>query len=96
MEFMLKLYLLEDNGLRCFKPPCFSWNVTDVNTGVLTEVSRISFSDSNFAEPYEELISLCYSRPKLVEGHIEGHRSAHSDSHVTLAVDRILDDEITL
>jgi hypothetical protein len=38
------IYTLQDNGLRCFLPPCFSWNVLDSNGQLIAQVSDIDFS----------------------------------------------------
>jgi hypothetical protein len=38
------IYTIQDNGLRCFVPPCFSWNVFDTNNKLIAQVSDIDFS----------------------------------------------------
>jgi len=38
------LYTIQDNGIRCFVPPCFSWNVLDHNGQLVTTVSEVDIS----------------------------------------------------
>jgi hypothetical protein len=39
-----KVYRVRDNGLRCFVPPCFSWDVVEVASGSLTTASDIDLT----------------------------------------------------
>lgn len=39
-----KIYLVRDNGLRCFEPPCFSWDIVDVDSQNVSVVSALDIS----------------------------------------------------
>jgi hypothetical protein len=63
-------YLLRDNGLRCFVPPCFSWDVVELTTGTLTTASDVEL-DAVVGEGAEgEQL-----QQRLAEGphHVKGH-----------------------
>lgn len=38
------IYTIQDNGMRCFVPPCFSWDVFDTNGRLIAQVSDIDLS----------------------------------------------------
>jgi hypothetical protein len=38
------IYTLQDNGLRCFVPPCFSWNVINKTGQLVATVSDVDIS----------------------------------------------------
>lgn len=49
------IYTLRDNGLRCFIPPCFSWDVFDSNGQLITRVSDLDFSCLQGSSDIQEL-----------------------------------------
>jgi hypothetical protein len=54
-------YILRDNGLRCFIPPCFSWEVVEVDSNLVKTVSEVDLSElfleSNEAKKLLESLS---------------------------------------
>jgi hypothetical protein len=58
------IYTIQDNGVRCFIPPCFSWNVFDTNGQLIAQVSDIDFSFSTAKADPEEL-QACLSNEGL-------------------------------
>jgi hypothetical protein len=49
------IYTLQDNGLRCFVPPCFSWDVLDSNGQLIAKVSDVDFSYLQGSSDIQEL-----------------------------------------
>ncbi len=85
-------YRLVDNGIRCFKPPCFSWDVENIATGEKRQVSRLVFQAARSEAMTEKMTNRCYLQPNIVEGNIEGVRDPKGLSHVTLYVEETVAD----
>ena len=39
-----KIYLVRDNGLRCFTPPCFSWDIVELDSQRVGTASALDIS----------------------------------------------------
>lgn len=60
-------FILYDNGLRCFLPPCFSWDVYSIETSKLIErVSLLDISSEITGMSVEKFMS----QPHYVTGYI--------------------------
>lgn len=46
MDVILKSVVIKDNGLRCFIPPCFMYDLQDNHGRVIQTVSEISISQN--------------------------------------------------
>ncbi len=61
-------YILCDNGIRCFVPPCFSWDVYSIETRKLIErVSLLDISSKIAGMTMEQFLS----QPHCVTGYIK-------------------------
>jgi hypothetical protein len=69
-------YTLQDNGLRCFIPPCFSWDVLDSTGQLIATVSDLDFSSLQGSSDIQEL-----QIPLANEGlHVRGYAMPLSES----------------
>ena len=69
-----RVFSVRDNGLRCFVPPCFSWNLVDIETGEVFTVSELNFEKltTNNSE-VEEIASNLSSGRFNARGHMEAY-----------------------
>lgn len=59
-----EVYTIKDNGIRCFVPPCFSWNVFDVTGKLVAQVSDVVYSSApEKGDP--KLLKLCFEKNGL-------------------------------
>jgi hypothetical protein len=63
------IYTIQDNGLRCFVPPCFSWNVLDTNGQLIAQVSDVDFSHLQSTSDIQDL-QVCLTNEGL---HVRGY-----------------------
>jgi hypothetical protein len=63
---------LQDNGLTCFAPPCFHWDLIDPDTHlVIKRASEIDTSSLSEEKLAVASATLSKRAPLLVEGHLE-------------------------
>jgi hypothetical protein len=63
------IYTIQDNGLRCFVPPCFSWNVLDKDGQLITTVSDIDISSLEGFFDLKIIQASLANKGLLVRGH---------------------------
>jgi hypothetical protein len=63
------IYTIQDNGLRCFVPPCFSWNVLNTNGQLIAQVSDVDLSHLQTTSDIQEL-QACLTNEGL---HVRGY-----------------------
>lgn len=64
-----KVYLIKDNGLRCFMPPCFSWDIIDLNGELVGTVSDIDLSRVSIEIDKSRVQKKLYSLGLKVKGY---------------------------
>jgi hypothetical protein len=62
-------YTIQDNGLRCFVPPCFSWNVLNTNGQLIAQVSDVDFSHLQSTSDIQELQECLINEGLYVRGY---------------------------
>ncbi len=80
---MKQKYRVRDNGIRCFVPPCFSWDAVSSEDGTLTKVSRILYR----GQPADDDIL----RQLAVVGIFVEATIRASGEDIVLNIDKILD-----
>jgi hypothetical protein len=63
------IYTLQDNGLRCFVSPCFSWNVLDRNGQLVATVSEVDVSSLEGCADLNQIRASLANEGLLVHGH---------------------------
>lgn len=82
---MSKWYRLMDNGLRCFRAPCFSWDAIDLETRLITKISDVEISDSIGVNA-----SAISNSGLKVSGIIKERRNRlTNETHVVLVIDAV-------
>ena len=68
----LKAFIVKDNGLRCFVPPCFSWDLVEMDSENRMTVSDVEFRGNEFesTDQAKLLHELCEGR-LAAKGYVE-------------------------
>lgn len=81
-------YIIHDNGLRCFVPPCFSWDVSDLNGRLVAKVSDIDFA--RVSADSDEMKACLSSEGLTVSGYtIPGNESDGVRQAIIFVVQRV-------
>ncbi len=66
-----KIYIVRDNGLRCFAPPCFSWDIVDVDSQNVNIVSDLDVSKLGFSAEQADQVMESFNKGLLkVKGYM--------------------------
>jgi hypothetical protein len=67
-----RLYRVRDNGLRCFVPPCFSWDVIDIESNESSTASDLDLSPLGVeGEEARQLHAALVEGEHRVRGHLQ-------------------------
>ena len=86
------IYLLRDNGVRCFAAPCFSWDLIDVSSGETRLVSGVDLSKLALSTDEEQRVRALLAAGSLyVTGYTTTHRIPSTNAEgVTFTVVEIV------
>jgi hypothetical protein len=86
------VYILRDNGVRCFAAPCFSWDLIDVSSGEARQVSGVDLSKLALSPDEEQRVRALLAAGGLyVSGYTTTHRIPSTNAEgVTFTVVEIV------
>jgi hypothetical protein len=85
-------YILRDNGLRCFIPPCFSWEVVEIDSNIVKTVSEVDLSELSLDNKETKKLLESLSRGEIcVQGRVSLIRNPEwFDEGIRFSVTKVL------
>ncbi|HMN30769.1 MAG TPA: hypothetical protein PKE45_21630 [Caldilineaceae bacterium] len=75
-----KIYLVRDNGLRCFVAPCFSWDIVDGDSQKVSVASALDLSKLGLSAEQTAQVMGALTKGQLhVKGYLVGYEVKISD-----------------